>query len=152
MKSDTLTAFELFVEQFAKPAILELAQEAEQPVSVTVREVSNSETIRMAVVPIDLDKCDGDLASGEVRVSFKGQESDFRFSAQSIIEGLAEGTGFSGFSARGKCRLENGGTVKVSARTNRYNVWAWESEFQIEEPSPPSLSPPPSSPSSPGTT
>jgi len=75
---------------------------------------------------------DGAVARGEVRIFLKEAVFPSRFLVESIFKDLSPGSGFSGFSLRGKVVLESGEpTVKVTGRSNRYNVWTWGKEFQF---------------------
>jgi hypothetical protein len=73
-------------------------------------------------------------SKGEVRVRLKEgfAPGTYSFAAESIFDGVARDTGFSGFALRGKLKFENQQpTIKITARTHRYNVWDWGDEFQL---------------------
>lgn len=71
-------------------------------------------------------------AKGEVRIVIREayHQDCFSFELESIFQGIAPGTGFSGIAIRGKFNYSNGQfSVKESGRSNRYNVWTWSDKF-----------------------
>lgn len=72
-----------------------------------------------------------EIASGEIRV-VTPMKSDRQtaFSLEGMFPGLFPETGFSGFYIRGFIDLKST-SVRVVARSNRYNVWKWSADFDF---------------------
>ncbi len=125
---------DIFVSAFAESSVLALAQEMAQPIDVVVSQVEGGRLVQRRKFAAPLDGSNRKRATGEVRVKFRVSDGSGSFSTQAIFEGLAEGTGFSGFAARGRLHRDDVCVqVRVVARTNRYNVWEWDSAFRCWE-------------------
>ena len=112
------------------PILSELGKEAAQPISARVS-ISHLGTVTASEIRTSSPVLDNE-ARGEVRILLKdgGLSGSYNFSAESIFERLLPGTGFSGFSIRGKIQIGGEGTsAKLLARTNRYNVLNWGKGF-----------------------
>jgi hypothetical protein len=114
-----------------RPVLSELAQEAQQPIAVKVLLSFQGES---AARSLNVDAGEGkSIASGEIRVLVKTGQEGFRFDAEAILNDLAPGTGFSGFSLKGKLKLNEGKPAsKLTGRSYRYNVWEWSRAFRLE--------------------
>lgn len=115
-----------------QPIVLELAQEAKQPISVKVVTCFRG---GCAEQPLNVQAGEGkDAADGEIRVLLKESgQNDFGFAVEAILRGLSPGTGFSGFSLRGKLRSDEGRhSSRLTERSNRYNVWSWSKDFRFQ--------------------
>lgn len=122
---------EVISSRFIRPAVLEIANETGQGFSVKSFVIANGQAIadEMIVVPSPAGT-GSPMANGEIRVLL-GNVKDARttFAIEAIFKGLSPESGFSGFSARGK--VDVSGDLKVTARTNRYNVWDWGRDFSM---------------------
>ena len=118
-----------FLQEVACPAIANLEHETCQPISFTATVVEQGRSRRKNSVSSNSDYA-GPPVFGEIRVRFRLGENATSFWAQGIFQGLAEGTGFSGFSIQGKLPVTKDSAVRVIARVNTYNVWDWDPEFQ----------------------
>lgn len=115
-----------------QPIVLELAQEAKQPIGVKVVTCFRG---GCAERKLNVQAGEGkDAADGEIRVLLKESgQNDFGFAIEAILRGLSPGTGFSGFSLRGKLKLDEGRrSSQVTGRSNRYNVWSWSKDFRFQ--------------------
>jgi hypothetical protein len=122
---------EVFVSDFAERAVAELGQEAAQPIDVVVSRVDGGQIVQRQQFAVSCDSSQAKQATGEMRVKFRMSNGSGSFSAQAIFKELAAETGFSGFAVRGKIRpTDETERVRVTARTNRYNVWDWDNEFR----------------------
>jgi len=121
--------FDSILELAVKPVALELSEEAGQPIEL--KAVIVHSTISKTQC-IEAERSDsGALASGEVRILLKDSGYPCSFMIEAIFDGLSPGTGFSGFSMRGKIKLDDGEpSLKLTAHTNRYNVREWSREFR----------------------
>ena len=114
-----------------QPIIRELANEAKQPIRVKVVASHKGDFAEQEIVT-DAWSAD-EIASGEIRVLVRESgQNNFGIAAEAIIKGISPGSGFSGFSVKGKLKLGEGQpSIKISARTNRYNVWEWSKDFRF---------------------
>lgn len=113
-----------------QPVLSGLAREAQQPIGVKVLLSFQGEWAERS---LKVDAGEGSIASGEIRVLVKTSQDGFRFDVEAILNGLAPGTGFSGFSLKGKLEPNKGELVsKLTGRSNRYNVWEWSRAFRLE--------------------
>jgi hypothetical protein len=111
------------------PALLKLDEETNQPINakVSIRWQSAWSTAEVRTRQGQSES----TAVGEVRVVLKEiSAGNVNVSAESILKGLAPGSGFSGFSLRGKLEFDGDKwAARLTAHTNRYNVWEWRKEF-----------------------
>lgn len=115
-----------------RPVVTELAEEALQPIRVKVVACLRGKCVERELNVQSGGEC-ASAADGEIRVLLKESDSNFNFVVEAILKGLAPGTGFSGFSVRGKLRLDEGQYYsKLSGRTNRYHVWAWSKDLRFD--------------------
>lgn len=127
--NETNQILQVIAKSVAMPILLELDKESGQPI-VAVLKISQSGTVAVGKVCTRDGEFENE-AKGEIRVVLGegGLPGSFKFSAESVLNGLSPGTGFSGFSIRGKMTLADGGSARLTARTNRYNVWSWGRDF-----------------------
>lgn len=121
---------ESVVNEIAMPALSELGQEAKQPIRAKVSAMFGGTVAACEICTRATDSENN--AWGEVKVLLKegAMPGVFNFSVECVIEGLAPGTGFSGFVMRGKLtKSGSAASIKVAGRTNRYNVWSWGKDF-----------------------
>lgn len=114
------------------PTLIELDEETKQPIQATVSIQWRSAWEAQEEIRTRKDVQSESAAIGEVRVVLKEiTPGNVNVSAESILKGLAPGSGFSGFSLRGKLELNaaNKWVARITACTNRYNVWEWRKEF-----------------------
>jgi hypothetical protein len=119
-------------EEIILPILLEISKEVVQPI-VSKVSIYYSGKLQTSEIRTSYDAANKE-ARGEVRVLLKGGgiAGSFNFVAESVFEGLSPGTGFSGFSVRGKVQIgDECVTTKRLVRTNRYNVWGWSKGFQF---------------------
>jgi hypothetical protein len=134
MKGNEMTRednlLKMTVDEAILPILRKLDEETKQSISVKISAAIVGKLIVQEIRTRDTPIENG--ANGEVRILLKesGLVDSFKFSAECILVGLLPGSGFSGFSIRGRIKIgEVGGTVKLLARTNQYNVWDWNKEF-----------------------
>ena len=121
---------EVVISAFVLPTLRKLDEETGQPIQATVS-IRWHSTWTDQEIRTRHDVQAESAASGEVRVVLKEVSAgNINVLAESILKGLAPGSGFSGFSLRGKLELDaDGWSARVTAHTNRYNVWEWRKEF-----------------------
>jgi hypothetical protein len=114
------------------PALMKLDEETNQSIKakVSIRWQSSWIAEEIRTRPIQSESA----AVGEVRVVLKQTTANnVSMSAVAILKGLSPGSGFSGFSLRGKLEFAaDKWSAKLTAHTNRYNVWEWGKEFAQE--------------------
>lgn len=111
------------------PALMKLEEETGQPIKVRVS-VRSGQSLMIQEICTRPTECDA-AATGEARVVLKEiGPTSINIAAESILHGLAPESGFSGFSLRGKLEFSGGRwSARLTAHTNRYNVWDWRKEF-----------------------
>lgn len=115
------------------PLLLSLVQETGQEIEAAVLLHYQGKTVRQDWPGSGDEVATEKMVRGQVRVLVKDAESRerFRFMAEAILEGLAPGSGFSGFSIQGVIDL--GGAMPsavLKTHTNQYNVWTWGKAFR----------------------
>lgn len=128
---DIESLFESVLDLAVSPLVLELSGEAKQPIELRAIALPSGHSIEKSRHFSNEESNGGILAHGEVRVLLKGTSYPCSFEIEAIFKELSPGTGFSGFSMRGKAKLEDGKpSIKLTARSNRYNVWEWSRDFR----------------------
>lgn len=120
------------VSKIAMPTLLELEQETKQSIRAKVSAMFTGVVAIREICTRATDSDNGAL--GEVKVLLKegALPGVFNYSVECVLEGIAPGTGFSGFVMRGKLIVsDNETSIKIAARTNRYNVWTWGKDFSF---------------------
>lgn len=129
--SEIQRLFESVFELAIKPVVMELSEETGQPISLKAVALRSGPSVSKVQCMRAERAGGGATASGEARVILKDAGYPCSFLVEAIFDDLSPGSGFSGFSMRGKVKLENGRPfVKLTARTNRYNVKEWSREFR----------------------
>lgn len=120
---------EAVISEVVLPILEKLGKEAEQPIVVRVSVLSESAWTTQEVSTGSAEP--GSAATGEVRAILKRVGPDsVNLVAESILKNLSPGSGYSGFSLKGKLEFRDGKWLaRVAAHTNRYNVWDWRNEF-----------------------
>lgn len=121
---------EAVVNEIAMPALSELDQEAKQSIRAKVSAMIGGTVAAREICTRTTDT--ENSARGQIKALLKEgtMPGVYSFSVECVIEGLAPGTGFSGFVMRGKLILsDSAAAIKVAGRTNRYNVWSWGKDF-----------------------
>lgn len=114
------------------PILKELDHEVGQPIAVEILVAHSGEVLTREArtrSPVTANE-----AKGKVKIVLKasGEQDCFNFSGEAILQGLSPGTGFSGFSIRGRVTSVGArSSAKLLARTNRYNVWNWGRDFNF---------------------
>lgn len=120
-----------FVADFVEPTMSEVADQTHDAIDIVVLAVTNEvekAECRTALIPAEAV---ARRASCEIRAIFRVTNGVGTFSAQCICHGIAPESGYSGFAARGRVDLSlPSRRFLVKARSNRYNVWTWDDEFQ----------------------
>ena len=130
-QSELQCMLESVIDLALRPLVAELSQETGQSILLKVTAVDSGYAPSASLYVGKTGAEDAATVSGEIRVVFKDPVRPSRFSVEAILDGLAPGTGYSGFSMRGRVRLDDGGpSVKVNGHTNRYNVREWGQEFR----------------------
>ena len=123
-----------FVNEIVLPMLGELGNETSQQIGAEVVFLSHCGIYRLDArtsgpsVNPDVE--------GEIRIVMRDafHQDSFKFALQSIMHGIAQGTGFSGFSARGNVRFSHESiALKLTGRSNLYNVWAWPEKFEMND-------------------
>lgn len=128
--TDTREMLAAVVNLVIQPTVLELSNEARQPIEIKAIAYQQGEIVEQSLLVGE--QASGGAARAEVRILLKDSAFPFSFTVEAIFDGLSPGTGFSGFSLRGKMKTE--GDVpqsKLTARSNRYNVWDWSKDFRF---------------------
>jgi hypothetical protein len=127
-----ITKFLDGIEAYAiKPLILELVEETGRPIQLTITAFHQGQFVEKLFHSGSDAESGGSTANGEVRIVLKSLTSPCGFAVEAIINDLSPGTGFSGFSMRGKANLDDEPvSVRITAHTNRYNVWEWSKDFR----------------------
>jgi hypothetical protein len=128
----TKSLIDTIVSKIALPALAELDKEAKQSIKVIVSVMLDNQVLKQEL-------CTRKIASevsaeGEFKVVLRknGTSERYNYSTECILKGLAPETGFSGFVTRGKLITDdNDFSLKILARSNRYNVWEWGKDFQF---------------------
>lgn len=123
----------LFISEALSPKLANIETETGQTVRAVVNVVENGKITLSVEAP---DRLDGTtpVATAEARVVFADRHSAHgrRFKAQVIVQGLAVGTGVSGFEMEGRIRgTEASESATVSSYSIHYNVWHWKKEFSV---------------------
>ncbi len=130
--SEVQSMLECVIEFAVCPLVEELCKETGQSMLLKL-EIVNSVPVIAATLRVGAGADGLAAVHGEVRVVFKELVHPSRFSVEAILDGLAPGTGYSGFSMRGKVRLKDGGSpLRMTGYTNRYNVREWSRDFRID--------------------
>lgn len=128
--TDSREMLETVVRLVIHPAVLELSNEAGQPIEIKVVAYLQGEMVEKNLLVGE--SALGAFSRAEVRILLKDINFPFLFSVEAIFYGLSPETGFSGFSLRGKMTLEGEAPQsQLIARSNRYNVWNWSKGFRI---------------------
>jgi hypothetical protein len=130
MAEDIPKLLPVLIDKIIRPILMRLQKEANQAIDLKVVVVEKNQILASEdVQPTESSSYGGLVASGELRVSFKDSA---RFNAQAILNGFSLGTGFSGFRLRGKIRMDDHHpAVRLSERTNTYNVYEWNEDLQV---------------------
>jgi hypothetical protein len=114
------------------PFLNDLATEVDQPITVKVLLGLGSQVVEHDC-STSAGLGSGLRGQGEVRVLAKSVSTGrFSFSAEAVLNGVSPGTGFSGFSSRGRCVDESGRmSATQTSYVVRYNVWTWAKEFAL---------------------
>jgi hypothetical protein len=127
-------AFYALATRLLPSIIQEFEEEADQPIQTVIRFMRDNKEVNRVDLPAVLEQ--GKAGKAEIRIVIKAPLTPgrFSFSAQAIFNGVAEGTGLSGFAIRGKITLDEPvSPFRLTARSNRYNVWLWEEPFRTAE-------------------
>jgi hypothetical protein len=116
-----------------RPVVTELSKEASQSIRIKLVFMSAGLVVAKDLL-LEATISGGSIAaSGEVRVILKDSGYPCGFIVEAILDGFSPGTGFSGFSMRGKLKVEDGvPRVKLMAYSNRYNVREWSRDFRFD--------------------
>lgn len=129
--SDVIT--DTFVEAVLLPILDELHQETGQQLHLAVLLSGVGDQPVRRTVESAPSRKGQDAAEGDIRVllQLSSDAGVARFEAEAVIKGLSPGSGFSGFSLRGKIDLgAQPPKARLFAKTNRYNVWSWGRKFR----------------------
>lgn len=120
------------LENVLKPILGELHSESGQHLKLSVLISGLGEPPLRRIAESAPSKEGRPNAEGEVRILTTRSDHVVRFEAESIIKGLSQGSGFSGFSLRGKVDLgSQPPKTRLFSKTNRYNVWNWGRKFRL---------------------
>lgn len=122
---------DVFCSDILQPVLQKLEDESLQRLNTTV-EVLCDNTIVLSQQLASVTSHVGDAVTLRVRVRI-GQGSKkgrYRFRCQAISTGLAQETGFSGFSMSGSIDQSSSSETVVDSLSYRYNVRDWDSNFQ----------------------
>lgn len=125
-------ALELFCCGVLQPELRKLENESCQRVNATVEVLCGTSVVLLKQI-VSAASYLGDAAALRVRVRIgKGdRKGRYHFRCQSISTGLADETGFSGFSMSGSTEELSSSTAAVDSLSYRYNVRHWDSNFQV---------------------
>lgn len=121
------------IELAIRPVVVGLSREAAQSIRLKLVFMRAGRVVAKDLL-LEATISGGSIAAGgEVRVILKDSGYPCGFIVEAILAGFSPGTGFSGFSMRGKLKLEDGvPRVKLMAYSNRYNVREWSRDFRIK--------------------
>ncbi len=123
---------ETVIEFVLRPFVEELSKETGQSMLLKVGVVNSHPDIAASLYVGEIGAEGTAAVNGEIRVVFKDLARPSRFSVEAILDGFARGTGYSGFSMRGRVRVNDGGLpVRVTGYVNRYNVREWGRDFRV---------------------
>lgn len=120
------------IEELAVRNLTDLSNETRQAIYASVK-VSCLGVVTERAVSINGQSATSDV-TGCVKMCITpgGDGYSHKILLEAILHGLAPGTGFSGFTLRGRCSTTHEGPhIRTLARTNRYNVWAWGPDHQF---------------------
>lgn len=123
----------LFCSDILQPEIRKLEGESSQRVNAVVEVIHDNAILESKEMASTATHA-GDDATLRVRIRLiQGNEKGlYRFRCQAISSGLAQETGLSGFSMTGSIQESSPSKTTVELLSYRYNVWGWESKYQVK--------------------
>ncbi|WP_143006700.1 hypothetical protein [Aquimonas voraii] len=124
---------EEIIEFAIRPVVVRLSEEASQSISLKVVFMGADRVVANDLL-LEAPISGGSIAaSGEVRIILKDSDYPCGFIVEAILDGFSPETGFSGFSMRGKLKVEDEvPRVKLIAYSHRYKVREWSRDFRFK--------------------